>query len=117
VSSLAVKVLRAASIGICLIAATSFLLFALNQTSTASGRQQEELGSKAPAAQTAPGATPHESGFRKTIDEVSEELTSPVAGLTSSASEWGSRGIRLLFALVVYGFLLGYFARVLRVHA
>ena len=116
-SSAAGKALRAASIAICLIVATSFLLFALNQSSTASGHQQEELGSKAPAAQTATGAKPRETGFRKSIDEVSEELTAPVAGLASSSSEWGSRGIRLLFALLVYGFLLGYISRVIRVHA
>ncbi|HEX9481232.1 MAG TPA: hypothetical protein VF927_03940 [Solirubrobacteraceae bacterium] len=116
-TSVSAKALRAASIVICLIVATSFLLFAINQTSNASGRQQEELGSKAPAAQTAATTTTHESGFRKGLDEVSEELTSPVSGLTSSASEWGARGLRLIFALLVYGFALGYIARVIRVRA
>jgi len=116
-SQFLVKVMRAASIGICVMVAVSFLLFALNQTSAASGHQQEELGSKAPAAQTAPGTKPRETGLREGIDEVSEALTSPVAGLTSSASEWGDRGIRLIFALLAYGFVLGYVARVIRVRA
>ncbi len=116
-TSVSAKALRTASIVICLIVATSFLLFAINETSTASGHQQEQLGSKAPAAQTMAGTTAHESGFRKGLDEVSEELTSPVAGLTSSASEWGARGLRLIFALLVYGFALGYIARVIRVRA
>jgi hypothetical protein len=115
VTSFSVKALRAASILICLIVATSFLLFAIDQTSTASGHQQEELGSKAPTVQTTAGNTAHESGLRKDLDEASEELTSPVAGLTSSASEWGARALRLIFALLVYGFALGYIARVIRV--
>jgi hypothetical protein len=115
VTSVSVKALRAASLVICLIVATSFLLFAIDQTSTASGHQQEELGSKAPVAHTTAGTTAHESGFRKGLDEVSEELTAPVAGLTSSASEWGERGLRLIFALLVYGFAFGYVARVIRV--
>jgi len=119
VSSVLIKLLRAASILICLLVAVSFLLFAVDQTSTASGHQQEEVSERAPAAQSSPaaasGGTKHETGFRASLDEVSEALTSPVSGLTSSASEWGDRGIRLIFALLVYGFAVGYFVRVLRV--
>jgi len=117
VTAAAAKLIHAASILICLIVALSFLLFAINQTSTASGRQQEELGSTAAATQTPPGTTPHESSFRKDLDEASEELTSPVSSLTSSSGEWGARTIRLIFALLVYGFLLGYLARAIRVRA
>ncbi len=107
-----VKLLRAASILLCLIVALSTLLFALNQTSTASGHQQEELSGKAPVTRT---AHPHQNGFHKAVDEVAEEVTSPVSGLVSSSSEWGEHAIRLIFALLVYGFGLGYLARVLRV--
>ncbi len=103
------RALRVASIVLCMIVALSTLLFAVNQTSTASGNQQEEL-----AGQSAAAHTTHTSGFHRTIDEVAEEVTSPVSGLVSSSSEWGSHAIRLLFALVVYGFALGYVARVLR---
>ncbi len=49
------------------------------------------------------------------MDEVAEEVTAPVSGLVSSSSEWANHGIRLVFALLVYGFGLGYLARVLRV--
>ena len=108
-AAFAVRLIRTVSIGVCLVAILSFLLFALNQTSTASGHQQEELSGKPAAAQT------HESSFRKTIDEISEQTTSPVAGLSSS--QWGERGLRLIFALLVFGFALGYLARVLRVRS
>ncbi len=54
--------------------------------------------------------------MHRTIDEASEELTSPFAGLVSgSSSEWVIRGVKLLLALAVYGFGLSYLARVLRV--
>jgi predicted PurR-regulated permease PerM len=116
--------LRLVSVTICLIVAASFVAFAVDQTSTASGHQQEILNPKAPAASTQRGtagtatpAQPAEGGFRKQLDEVSEALTSPVSGLASSSSEWGSRTLRLIFALLFYGFALGYLARVLRVRA
>lgn len=113
------KLLRLASVTICLIVAASFVAFAVNQTSTASGQQQEVLNPKAPSASGAPpaSATQREGGFRKKLDEASETLTSPVSSLTSPSSEWGSRALRLIFALLFYGFALGYLARVLRVRA
>ena len=50
------------------------------------------------------------------LDEASEQLTSPFAGLVSgSSSEWVIRGVKLLLAFAVYGFGLSYLARVLRV--
>jgi hypothetical protein len=109
-----VKVLRTASIVLCLIVVASFLVFAVNQTSTASGKQQEVLGSKAVSTQTAASAK-HENGVRRTLDETAEALTSPVDGISSS--EWGERGLRVIFALLVYGFALGFLARALRVRA
>jgi hypothetical protein len=114
VTILLVRVLRTASIAICLIVVVSFLLFAVNQTSTASGHQQEELGEKPAVTQSAAGVS-HENGFRRSLDEVTETLTSPVSGLSSS--EWGERGLQLIFALLVYGFALGFIARTLRVRA
>ncbi len=110
---LLVRVLRTASIAICLIVIASFLLFAVNQTSTASGHQQEELSGQPAVTHSAGAGASHESGFRRTLDEVSETLTSPAGGLSSS--EWGERGLRLIFALLVYGFALGFLARTLRV--
>ncbi len=49
--------------------------------------------------------------MHKTIDEASDVFTSPFAGIFSgSHSQWAIRG-----ALLLYGFGLGFLARVLRV--
>ena len=109
------KTLRLASIALCLLVALSFLLFAVNQTSTASGHQQAELGGGPALTQSQSGHHPRESGLRRSIDEAAEAVTSPVSGLSSSA--WGEHGLRLIFALLVFGFALGYLARVIRVRA
>ena len=54
--------------------------------------------------------------MHKKIDEASDYFTSPFAGIVSgSSSEWVVRGVKLLLALLVYGFGLGYLARVIRV--
>ena len=105
-----VKLMRTASVLLCLVVVLSTLLFAVNQTSTASGHQQEALGETPTVSHSG-----HENAVHRTIDEVAEEVTSPVAGIASSNSEWANHGIRLLFALLVYGFCLGYLARVLRI--
>jgi hypothetical protein len=53
---------------------------------------------------------------RRAIDDASEWLTSPFAGLTSAShSEWANHGIDLALALAVYGFGVGFLARTLRV--
>jgi hypothetical protein len=107
--------MRTLSIAVCLLAAVSFLLFALNQTSTASGQQQAELGSPPPAQTQNAGHPAREGSFHRTVDEVTESLTAPVSGVSSSA--WGEHGLRLIFALLVYGFALGFLARLIRVRA
>jgi len=103
------NLLRTISIALCLIAAISFLLFALNQTSTASGKQQASLSGKT--------VQPSESerGFRRTVDEITERASGPVSNISSS--EWGERGLRLIFVLLAFGFALGYVARLIRVRA
>src|SRR3954454_24769493 len=106
----AAKLLRTVSIAICLIVCLSFLLFAVNQTRTASGKQQETLSGK-----SAQKKHDSESGFRKTLDEITETATAPVSDVSSS--EWGERWLRLIFALLVFGFAFGWLARTLRVRA
>jgi hypothetical protein len=134
------RILHVASVAICAITIASFALFAINQTGTASANQQKVLNGEAPAPSVAgepnaageamPGTFGlHRSGSRpargehvgsvhKAIDEASNALTSPVAGVVSgSSSEWTKRTVRLLLALAIYGFGLGFVARTLRVHA
>jgi hypothetical protein len=126
VIALIVRLLRLASFAICVIVIASFVVFAVDQTKTASTHQQEQLASGSPAttaganAPNAAGGTTraHESGVRKVIDEASSKLTSPFSGIVSGISgEWALRGTRLLIALLVYGFGLAYLARMLGVRA
>ncbi len=122
--SFIVRFIRFASFVICTIVIASFVIFVVAQTKTASSRQTEELAGHAPVtASTSPGATgstatptAHEGRVHRRVDEASEQLTSPFAGVVSgTTSEWVIRGVKLLLALAVYGFGLGYLARVLRV--
>ncbi len=114
-----VRLLRFASIAICLIVIASFVTFAVQQTKSASGQQQAQLSSELPGAKSAPdhkSGAPKKGTVHKVLDEASDELTSPFAGLVSgSDSQWTIHIVKLLLALAVYGFGLGFLARVLRV--
>jgi hypothetical protein len=106
-----VRLIRIASFLICLIVIASFLIFAVGETKSASNRQQETISET-----SAPATVSHKSSLHKAIDEASDELTSPWAGLVSDSSgEWAVRSVRLVIALALYGFGFGYLARVLRV--
>jgi len=109
-----VKLMRVASFVLCAIVVLSFGAFVLEQTSGASKHQQEEV-SQGPGTPSAHGSK-HHSAVRNALDEASASVTSPFAGLVSgTSSEWASRGGKLVLTLLVYGFGLGYLARVLRV--
>jgi hypothetical protein len=112
VSSSLAGLLRIASWVICLIVLASFVVFVVDQTSTASVHQQNELNPGGPP----PAAAKHESALHKTIDDAANALTSPFAGVVSgSSSQWVIHGVRTLLALLVYGFGFGFLARVIRV--
>jgi hypothetical protein len=123
-SSLA-RVLKLASLALCLIVIASFALFAINRTSDASAHQQQEVNGETvdgangePSSAIAPDSGGRKGSARRTIDEISEAVTSPFAALTEgSSSEWVIHGVDLAVALVVYGFGLGYVARTIRVRA
>jgi hypothetical protein len=109
-----VRLLRLASLVICVIVIASFAIFVVNQSKSASAHQTQEIVGGSATVKTATNT--HEGSVHKTIDEASEQLTSPFAGVVSgSSSEWVIRGVKLLLALAVYGFGLSYLARVLRV--
>jgi hypothetical protein len=116
VSSIA-GLLRLASLVICLIVIASFGIFAIDQTKGASANQQRELtvGTSSETARPTKSAE-HKGSLHNAIDEASNQLTSPFSGVTSgSSSEWAIHGVNLLLALAVYGFGLGFLARVIRV--
>jgi glutamate-1-semialdehyde aminotransferase len=111
--------LRVASRIICLIVIASFVVFAVDQTGSASTQQQNELNGT-PVAATAPTSTgalpPHESAVHRTLDEAAAKLTSPFSAITAgSPSQWAVRGVSTVMALLVYGLGFGYLARVIRV--
>lgn len=111
-----VKLLRLASFVICLIVIAAFVLFAVNKTSNASKYQTEKIAGTPASSESSASSTRHESSLHKAIDEASQKLTSPFAGVVSgSSSEWVIHGVKLLIALVVYGFGLSYIARAIRI--
>jgi hypothetical protein len=114
------KLLRLASIVLCLIVGVSFALFAVNRTSNASQHQQQVLNNETASANGETAVAPDNGGgkssLRRTIDEVSEAITSPFSSITEgSSSEWLTHGVDLLLALIVYGLGLGFLARAIRV--
>lgn len=122
--SLLSRTLHLASMFICLIVIASFAVFAVNQTSSASAHQQEVLNSEVakPSTASVSGATgasassSHESAVHEALDEASKVFTSPFDGITAGwSSEWLIRSANLGLALVLYGFALGYLARLIRV--
>lgn len=122
--SLLSRTLHLASVFICLIVIASFTVFAVNQTSSASAHQQQVLNNEVAKPSTASvsgatGASPsssHESVVHEAVDEASKAFTSPFDGITAGwSSEWLIRSANLALALVVYGFALGYLARLIRV--
>jgi hypothetical protein len=120
--------LRLASIGLCLIVGASFALFAIEQTSNASAHQRQKVDAAGERPSSAPNKQPDggsasakhsgEGSARKAIDEAAETVTSPFSAVTDGWSgEWSKRGVLLLLTLAIYGFGLGFIARIMRVRA
>jgi hypothetical protein len=111
--------LRLASRVICLIVIVSFAIFALEETSSASTHQQNEINESGPPGSATPqkgSSAKSKSAIHEAIDEASSSLTSPFSGVTAGwHSQWAIRGVLLALALLVYGFGLGFLARTLRV--
>jgi hypothetical protein len=113
-SSLAGLLLLASRIA-CLIVIAAFVVFVVNQTASASTHQQNELLEDDSSAPNAP-APKHESTVHRTLDEASDALTSPFAGVVSgSQSQWVIHIVRTVLALLVYGFGVAFLVRFIRV--
>jgi hypothetical protein len=110
------RILRLASIVICGIAVLYFAAFALDQTSSASSRQQAEVNAAGPSSGEPTGATAaaKPSGLHEALDKVFGKLASPFSGVVSSTSAWTLHIADTLLVLIVYGFGLGFLARLLR---
>ena len=110
-----VRLLRLASFLICATVVISFGIFAINETRSASSRQQAQLSAGTTTAGTTQAtveSSPHKSTLHRVIDEASERVTSPFAGIVpGSGSEWLQRSVNLVLALALYGFALSFAAR------
>lgn len=110
------RLLRLASIVICLIALASFVTFAVDQAGNGSNRQQAEVNEAATpgTTTTAPSKSGHESALHEAIDKAFSTVASPFSGVTSgSNSQWTIHIVDTLLVLFVYGFGLGFVARLL----
>ena len=94
----------------CFLVAASFSLFALDQLAGASKHQQNEITSSAAVAPI-PQEAKHHGQPRQFIDDASQTLTSPFSSIVQSNSQWVTRGVPAIIALLVYGVGLGYLAR------
>ena len=110
--------LRYLAILLSAVVALSFGLFAIDQTREASATQRVEIAKSgsnrdedAIKTEEAVAHRKH-SEVRRKIDSVSEQITSPFAGLVADdRSHWVQRGVPALLALLVFGVGLGYLAR------
>ena len=116
--SLLARTLRLASLVICLIALASFTVFAADQSGSASDHQQAEVHAAEGAGPTPNGqesGSGHESALHEDLDKAFSTVSSPFSGITSgSKSQWTIHIVDTLLVLLVYGFGLGFLARLMR---
>lgn len=99
---------------VCLIVIAWFVVFAVGRSSVAATGQVDKLASGAPHSLPRPTRA-KEGAAKKTLNEAAKAITSPFAGLTSGmSSAWLSHGADTLLALLVYGFGVGFLARLIR---
>jgi cobalamin biosynthesis Mg chelatase CobN len=112
------RIMRLASIAISLIAIASFAWFALDRTGSASSQQQAKVDEAAPTgtrtSTTGPSKSGRKSALHEAVDKAFSTLSSPFSGVTSSSSsQWTVQIVDTLLVLFVYGFGLGFLARLL----
>ena len=113
--------LRMAGIVASGIVLIGFLAFANDEASAGSKKQVDRISQAMDAP--APGAAGERAREkqhgkpRELIDDANDVLLRPFAPISENAdSRWARRGIPVLLGLLVYGFLLAYFARFARGH-
>ncbi|MDQ3723121.1 MAG: hypothetical protein M3376_08665 [Actinomycetota bacterium] len=107
--------LRFLAIALSLIIAIGFTLFALEDIGRASATSEQRIAGYTATSPSPAGVRERErrhSRPREIIDDATDVLLSPFAGITADASSrWARRGVPALLGLLVYGFGLGYLAR------
>jgi hypothetical protein len=110
--------LRLAAMVTCAFVLLSFVLFTLDESSTASRRSQDEIAGRSASQTTDP--SPEEerarekvhSKPREFVDDVNDVLLAPFTWAEpDNGGRWARRGLPALAALVVYGFGLAFLAR------
>jgi hypothetical protein len=105
------RVLRLTAFACCALIVASFAMFARDQTAGASEHQQTALVAGAhPTTVSSGPAKPHAQP-RRFIDNAAKVLTAPFDAIVQSSNLWVKHGLPALFAVLVYGFGLGYLAR------
>lgn len=109
-SSLAGLVLLASRVA-CVIVIAWFVVFAVDQSKSASTHQLNEVTGTQRVV-----APHHRSTATKTLDEAARFLTRPFHKLAAKSSNvWVAHGIDLLLVLLVYGLVVGFVVRLVRV--
>jgi hypothetical protein len=105
------SLLRTLAFAMSALVVLGFAMFAVDQSSAASKRQEAkvtDIDAVAPAA--APAAERAHTGVRGTIDGIDRTLLAPF-GTVGGDSEWLKHGVPALLAFLLYGVGLGYLAR------
>jgi hypothetical protein len=92
----------------CLILIVSFGLFVIDQAEAGSQDQVnkvEGIAKPAPTEQTERRREEEHGDLREGIDDVTDVLLQPFAGVINSGSVWATRGVATLLGLLVYGLL------------
>jgi hypothetical protein len=107
--------LRAIAIVSCAIIALSFGLFATEQASDASQGQVAAVVDPSGSAERQREA--HHTKAREAIDDVNDVMLRPFAAPLKSDNVWVKRGVPTLIGLLVYGLLLLYLARLIKIRS
>ena len=99
----------------CAIIALSFVLFAAEQASDASQGQVSAVVD--PGGATERQRESHHTKAREVIDDVNDVILRPFAAPLNTDNAWVKRGVPTLLGLLVYGLLLLYLARMIKVRS
>jgi len=102
------SLLRTLAFAMSALVVLGFAMFAVDQSSAASQRQEDKVQDITPTA--APAVQPAHTGLRRTIDNVDQALLSPF-GTVGGDSAWLRHGVPAFLAFLLYGVGLGYLAR------
>ena len=118
------SLLRFLAISVSAVVALGFLLFAADEMERGSKTQQQAIGEgtgnrEQLVVEAAPGAVEESrrerrnGDFRELVDDANDVLLQPFSGVVESDSNWVTRGVPALLALLVYGLGLGLLANFL----